>query len=121
MATQTDKAASSMGKSATASSGFGKALGGVASIASGFVIGQGLMAAPGILMNLGQAGASLELQMKKNSTVFGDQLGVVQQWAAENARAMGLTRNEATSLSAGLADLLIPMGMSREAAAQMST
>lgn len=102
-------------------SGFGSTLGDVGKIASGFVIGAGITAAPGILMGLNSAGKALELQMNKNNIVFGDQITVVKKWAEQNAHSMGLTTTEATSLAAGLADLLIPMGMTREAAADMST
>jgi hypothetical protein len=66
-------------------------------------------------------GADLEQQAAKAKTVFGDELGTVQTWAKENATAMGLTSREATGLATNFADLLIPMGMSREEAAKMST
>ena len=66
-------------------------------------------------------GADLEQMRAKSEIVFGDQIGMVDSWAKANANAMGLTRNEAVGLSANFADLLIPMGMSREEAAKMST
>lgn len=97
------------------------ALGDVAKIAGGFVLAQGLMKAPAVLMDLASSSRDLELQMKKASVVFGDQIGVVEDWADANAKSMGLTSRQATNLAAGMADLLVPMGMSREAAAKMST
>lgn len=72
-------------------------------------------------MKVGDYAGKLELLKKKSATVFGGELGRVQTWAAENARAMGLTRGEATGLAAGLGDLLIPMGFTRKAAADMAT
>lgn len=72
-------------------------------------------------MKVGDYAGKLELLKKKSATVFGGELGRVQSWAAENARAMGLTKGEATGLAAGLGDLLIPMGFTRKAAADMST
>lgn len=66
-------------------------------------------------------GADLESQSQKTKIVFGDQIGVVQSWAQENANAMGLTRSEAAFTAAGIADLLKPMGFTSEAAALQST
>lgn len=69
---------------------------------------------------VGYAG-KLDLLKKKSAIVFGGELGRVQSWAAESARAMGLTTAQATGLAAGMADLLIPMGFTRKAAADMAT
>lgn len=66
-------------------------------------------------------GANLEQMDSKSKTVFGDQIDVVKKWAKENANAMGLTSREATGLATNMADLLIPMGMTRAQAAKMST
>lgn len=101
--------------------GVGGALGGVAKIAGGFVLAQGLLKAPGVISDIAGTARDLELQMEKSGIVFGDQLDVVQDWADSNAAAMGLTTRQATNLSATFADLLIPMGFTREAAAGMST
>lgn len=64
---------------------------------------------------------NLELMDAKTSRVFADQRADVESWADANAHAMGLTTREAAGLAASFADLLIPMGFSREAAADMST
>lgn len=109
------------GKLTATMKGLGGAFSAVASTAAGFVLGGAIMKAPAALMGLSTLARDLELQMKKANTVFGDQITVVQDWAKANAASMGLSKNEATNLAAGLADLLIPMGMTREAAAQMST
>lgn len=113
-----EKATDDAGKS---SKGFGSALGDVGKVAGGFVLAQGMIAAPAILKSMSDTSRDLELQMKKQTIVFGDQLPVVDSWAKANAASMGLTNNEARNLAAGMADLLIPMGMTREAAAKMST
>lgn len=97
------------------------ALGSVAKVAGGFVLAQGIIAAPNVLAGLRDTAADLELQMKKANVVFGDQMGVVKEWADENAHSMGLTKREATNAAAGFADLLIPMGFARDEAAKMST
>jgi len=96
--------------------GFAKGAG-IAGVAiagvGGAVVGAGI--------KIGDYAGKLDLLKKKSATVFGDQLGDVQSWAAESAHAMGLTKGEATGLAAGLGDLLIPMGFTRKAAADMST
>lgn len=102
-------------------SGLGSAFGGVASVAGGFLLGKAITEGPAALMGLSNAAASLELQTKKAGIVFGDQIGAVTAWADANAKAMGLTTTQATGLAAGLADLLVPMGMTREEAAALST
>lgn len=63
----------------------------------------------------------LEQLDRKAQAVFGDTLPTVQAWADANAHAMGLTRTEAIAAAAGLQDLLIPMGFTREAATAMTT
>lgn len=83
--------------------------------------GVGVASIGAVGMSLFQLGADLEQMKAKAKTVFGDQIGFVETWAKKSANAMGLTRNEATGLAANFADLLIPMGMSREQAAKMST
>lgn len=78
-------------------------------------------AAAGIVYSFYATNRDLELQLRKSTTVFAEQLPVVQAWADANASAMGLTSNEATRLAASMADLFIPMGMTREAATKMAT
>ncbi|MBP6136582.1 phage tail protein [Candidatus Microthrix sp.] len=76
-----------------------------------------LAAAPGIL----SAGTEMEALAAKSATVFEGSLGSVQNWAKENAAAMGLTTSQAVAAGAGIADLLKPMGFTSAAAATMST
>ena len=80
--------------------------------------GAGAIAAGVHLFN---TGARLEQMGQKAATVFGSQLGSVQKWADETAHAMGLTTREATGLAANFGDLLVPMGFTRKAAADMAT
>ena len=65
--------------------------------------------------------AGLEAVQQKTQIVFGDQLPMVQQWADTTANAMGLSSMEAQGLAANFGDLLIPMGFSRDMAAEMAT
>lgn len=101
--------------------GLGKTLGDVGKIAGGFVIAQGLTKLPGLLSDAAGDAVKLEQNAKKAATVFGDELGTVQDWAEESAHAMGLTKSEAVTLATSMGDLLIPMGFSREEAAKMAT
>lgn len=66
------------------------------------------------------AGVQMEALKAKSKTVFGDTLGEVQKWADANAAAMGLTATEAVNAAASMSDLLIPMGFTKEAAADNS-
>lgn len=79
--------------------------------------GAALLAAPKVL----EAGASLEGLDAKASTVFEGSLGAVNDWAAANASAMGLTNSQARDAAAAMADLLKPMGFNADQAADMST
>ena len=58
---------------------------------------------------------------RKAAIVFGDSLGYVTKQAKENANAIGLTRREYTSAAAATQDLLVPLGLSRDKAAEFST
>ena len=83
----------------------------------GLLGGAALLAAPKIL----NAGASLEGLDAKASTVFEGSLGAVNNWAAANASAMGITQSQARDAAAAMADLLKPMGFNAAQAADMST
>jgi hypothetical protein len=68
------------------------------------------------------AGAELDALGKKSATVFdGAALGQVQAWAAGVAGSLGMTRAELVGTTAGIADLLKPMGFATDEAAKMST
>lgn len=82
------------------------------------VIGAAGAAAGGFLFNTAEEIDSID---RKASTVFGENLNVVTDWAKDAAAKMGLTRTEAKGLAAQIGDLLVPMGASRDAAARMST
>lgn len=68
-----------------------------------------------------ETGATLEQIEAKADTVFGNARGSVDKWAEANARAMGLTQTEAVGAATSMGDLLVPMGMTRDEAAEMST
>ena len=67
-----------------------------------------------------KAGIELSVFEKKARIVFGEALPGVTKAAEENATAMGLTSSQYVKAAADIGDLLIPMGFTRDAAAQMS-
>jgi len=123
MRTAQDNLARSNRKAAEATDDAEESMGGFAhgaGVAGVAAVGiAGALVAAG--MRIGDYAAKLDLLKKKTATVFGDQLGDVQQWADKSAHAMGLTKGEAAGLAAGLGDLLVPMGFTRKAAADMAT
>jgi len=113
-----DRASSTFDKIGSKASGAGSKLGtfakaGIAAFSAGAIV-EGGKAVFNYAAELEQMGA-------KAKTVFGSQLGTVDKWASKNAHAMGLTTRAATGLAANFADLLIPMGFTRQKAAEMST
>jgi chromosome segregation ATPase len=64
--------------------------------------------------------AALESQQRKTAIVFGDAIDIVEDYAALNAQALGVTETAYASLAAQIGDILIPMGFQREEAAQLS-
>jgi hypothetical protein len=67
-----------------------------------------------------KAGVELTALERKAKIVFADALPAVTRAAEQNATAMGLTAAQYTKAAAEVGDLLIPMGFTRDAAAQMS-
>lgn len=96
-------------------------LGSVSKIAGGFVVAQALTQLPSVMSGAAKQAVSLEQAAKKAATVFGGELGSVQEWAKTAANDMGLTNREAVTLAAGMGDLLKPLGFTAEQAAKMST
>ena len=98
------------------------ALKGVGIGASVGVAGIGVLgAAMGVATSAAIKHASkLELIQNKTKIVFGDQLGLIQDWSQKTAQSFGLTAVNLEGMGAGFADLLIPMGFARDEAAQMT-
>jgi len=115
-----DRASSTFDKAGKSAETMGSKLKHTAKLAAvGFVaVGAGAVAAGTYVFNYG---AKLEQMEAKAKTVFGGQIGLVNNWSKKSAHAMGLTTREATGLAANFADLLIPMGFARNEAAKMST
>lgn len=85
---------------------------------SGAAMGAGVLAAAPALWKTGN---ELESMGAKVDTVFGSAGPKVEKWAQESSAAMGLSSQRAQGLAANFADLLVPMGFTQGAAADMST
>jgi hypothetical protein len=85
--------------------------------------GAGLFAVDRIVsygQELGTLAIQTDALARKSLTVLADQLGKVTTEAEKNAAAMGITEQKYVSATAGIADLLIPMGFQRDKAADIS-
>jgi hypothetical protein len=67
-----------------------------------------------------QLATQMEQFDRKAKIVFGESLPKVTAAAAENARQLGLTRKEYIYAAANIADLMVPLGFTREKAAGLS-
>lgn len=92
----------------------------MSTIADATIAGYGVTQVVDFAQELMNTGLELEAQAAKAKTVFGQSIGVVQDWAKKNAAAMGLTEASAINAGAGIADLLKPMGFTEEAATKQS-
>jgi hypothetical protein len=104
---------------------FGKLKGSLKGISLGAVAGG--VALTAMAVALGSVGkkaidhaAKLELIQNKSAVVFGEQLPMIQRWAAESSSAFGLTAVNLEGMAAGFADLLVPMEFTRAEAATMT-
>jgi hypothetical protein len=86
--------------------------------------GLGITAAVAGIIKLGKEflnlATSMEQVERKAKIVFGESLTMVNQAAAENAKRLGLTRNEFVKAAASTADLLVPLGFARDRSAELS-
>ncbi|MEG1649851.1 MAG: hypothetical protein RR277_08180, partial [Rikenellaceae bacterium] len=63
---------------------------------------------------------SIQSEAAKASRVFGSELGYVEMQAEKVASRAGLTNKEFVAMAANTADLLVPMGFTRKASADMA-
>jgi hypothetical protein len=64
--------------------------------------------------------AKLELMDRKARVVFGNTFPQMEAWAGKVGARMGLTTRQTLGMAAGIQDLLIPMGFTRDRAGQMT-
>lgn len=85
----------------------------------GVSLGVGAIVAFG--KRLTQTAITMEAFEKRAKTVFGSSIEFVKEFAKENAKNLGLTENAFLGAAAAVGDILVPLGLSREKAAEMST
>jgi hypothetical protein len=91
--------------------------GAVAFASAGFLGGAGLIY--GIRSAI-DAASGLEEATNKNQVVFRDSAGEILDWSRTTSTALGLAQAEALQAAGGFGAMLVPMGLSRAAAADMA-
>jgi len=102
---------------------FGKKVSGFAVGAGAAVTNFGLQAVPALIgfgTELYNLGLASETGAKKTEKVFGSAAGDVAKWADEVNESLGLSDEAVGTLATSMGDLLVPMGFSRDQAADMS-
>lgn len=74
----------------------------------------------GNLVRLANAAGNVEEDMNKANVVFGDSAAVVQAFAKDMEREMGKSRHEVVRFAASVQDILVPLGLLRGFAANVS-
>lgn len=85
------------------------------------VITQGITAAVGAMGGLVTSASDLNEQLSRTGAVFGEAAGAVTDFATTTAQSLGITRTEALEAAGSFGTLFTAAGLSREAAAGMST
>lgn len=114
---EASKVLQGIGKSA---GGLGSALGDVAKIAGGFVIGAGLMKAPGIIKGLIDTASDFNETLSKSNTVFKDNGKRVEEWAAGAAKSFGQSKKEALDAASTFGNMFTQLGIATPKAASLS-
>jgi len=121
---QASKKIGDVGKAADDASGpvgkLGSALGGVAKIAGGFVVAQGLLALPGAIGGAVGAASDMAESLSKVNVVFKDWGEDIVHWADGAAKSFGMSKGAALEAAGTLGNLFGTMGLGVEDAANMS-
>lgn len=111
------------GKATAEISGVGKSVSGFAVGAGAALTSFGIQAIPqliGVGQELFSLGQASEIGLAKSETVFGDSAGSIASWADSVNESLGLSDEKVIGLAASMGDLLVPLGFTREAAADMT-
>ena len=92
----------------------------IAESAAGFLTAQAIPAVAGFGRDLIELGGTVDTWEKKAQTVFGDQTGMMTEWADSVNESMGASDEEVLNMATSLADLLKPLGFTAEQAGNMS-
>jgi hypothetical protein len=73
------------------------------------------------LLNLAKASSDYNETLNKSSVVFGDNIEIVKKWAENLGNSVGRATSSLMSMVSTLQDTFVPLGFTREVAAQLST
>jgi len=121
-----DRAAGRSGRGfVSASVGVGRFRAGLGSAVGG--VGRAVPVVGAAVVGLGYLGkrvldtaVNLEAMDRKSRVVFGSSFPQLTKWAGRVNERMGLTTRQVLAMTAGFADMLIPMGLTRGKAAQLA-
>ena len=101
-------------------SGIKKTVGDISKIAGGIVVSQGLLKIPSLFTGLTGAASQLEESLSKVDAVFGDSQQAVLDFAETSARSFGISERAALAAAGTYGNLFTAMGLTQEAASDMS-
>lgn len=101
--------------------GFGKTLKDVGTIAGGIIAAQGLSKVGGLFTSSVGAASELNEVLSKSNTIFKENAKAIEDWAEGGARDFGLAKSEALAAAGTFGNMFTQLGISTDAAAEMST
>lgn len=107
-------------KAAQGATFFSRALAGVVAVFGGLSLENIIGRVIEFGVKLFGIGTELEGMRQKTQTVFGEAAVIVEGFAEKNARALGLAKQDYLNLATAAGDLLVPMGFTQKAAADLS-
>lgn len=69
---------------------------------------------------LAATASQMEAFERRAKVVFGSSIGIIEEFGKQNAISLGLTENAFKGAAAAVGDILVPLGLSRKRAAEMS-
>lgn len=99
---------------------FSSTLGDMSKIAGGFVIGQGLMALPGLFSGMIGGASDLSESMSKVNVVFGTGAPAIEAWSKSAATSMGMSKGAALEAVGTFGAFLTAMGQTPGEAQKLS-
>jgi len=99
------------------SDGLGNTLGSIGKVLVGAFAVKSILNFGEHLLEVGTESEAFE---KRAQTVFGNSLEIVEKFAEQSAKSLGLTEVGFLGAAAAIGDILVPLGLSRERAAEMS-
>lgn len=108
-----------MGRAGTSAKHFGVTMGDVAKVAAGAIAA---IAAAAVVEGKRAVSAysDLQEQIGKTGVVFGSSAAGIQEWSKTTASSIGVARDQALQATGTFGNMLVPMGLARPLAAQMS-